>query len=126
MLNPATSSSVHTQTASRTQDTAVFRNHDAYDAAFLDESVPLRGASHAEVARYAVEVPMRYSECFAILADGRKVPLANKRQFLAWSGARDDCLALFDAHGQQIKARSAATARQPQSYVAIDGAIFSA
>ena len=91
MLNLATNSNAQIHPARRPQDSAVFRNNDRYDAAFLDQSVPLRGASHAEVTRYSVEVPMRYSECFAILTDGTKVPLANKRQFLAWAGARDDC-----------------------------------
>tara|TARA_R110002096_G_scaffold154_11_gene806 strand:- start:11996 stop:12376 length:381 start_codon:yes stop_codon:yes gene_type:complete len=125
MLNLATNSNAQIHPARRPQDSAVFRNNDRYDAAFLDQSVPLRGASHAEVTRYSVEVPMRYSECFAILTDGTKVPLANKRQFLAWAGARDDCSVMFNANGQHVEAQAAATSRRPQSYVAIDGAIFS-
>jgi len=55
-------------------------------AAFLDRAIPLSGASHADVVEYSVDTPMRYAECFARLADGRKVRLKNSRQFLAWSG----------------------------------------
>ena len=68
---------------------------------------------------------MRYSECFAILTDGSKVPLANKRQFLAWSGARNDCSVMFNAGGQHVEAQAATTSRRPLPYVAIDGAVFS-
>ena len=55
-------------------------------AAFLDRAIPLMGASHAEVVEYSVDIPMRYAECFAKLADGRTVRLKDSRQFLAWSG----------------------------------------
>jgi hypothetical protein len=55
-------------------------------AAFLDRAIPLNGASHAEVVEYSVDIPMRYAECFAKLADGRTVRLKDSRQFLAWSG----------------------------------------
>ena len=51
----------------------------------LDELLPLRGASHRDVVRYIVEIPMRYAECFALLRDGRKVGLADKRKFVGWS-----------------------------------------
>ena len=43
--------------------------------AALDEAIPLQGASHADVAEYRVEIPMRYAECLAVLRDGRKVGL---------------------------------------------------
>ena len=51
----------------------------------LDELIPLRGASHAEVVEYCVEIPMRYAECCALLADGRKVKFVDCRKFLGWS-----------------------------------------
>ena len=51
----------------------------------LDSLIPLRGASHAEVVEYRVEIPMRYAECCAILADGRKVKFVEPRKFLGWS-----------------------------------------
>ena len=55
-------------------------------AAFLDRTIPLIGASHADVIEYSVDVPLRYAKCFARLADGRKVRLQDSGQFLAWSG----------------------------------------
>ena len=55
-------------------------------AAFLDRAIPLNGASHADVVEYSVDTPMRYTECFATLADGRNVRFKDSRQFLAWSG----------------------------------------
>jgi len=53
-------------------------------AAFLDRAIPLNGASHADVVEYSVDTPMRYTECFARLADGRDVRFKDSRQFLAW------------------------------------------
>ena len=54
-------------------------------AKILDSLIPLRGASHADVVEYRVEIPMRYAECHAILADGRKVRFVEPRKFLGWS-----------------------------------------
>ena len=51
----------------------------------LDTLIPLRDASHADVVEYRVEIPMRYAECNAILADGRKVKFVAPRKFLGWS-----------------------------------------
>ena len=51
----------------------------------LDSLIPLRGASHADVVEYRVEIPMRYAECLAVLADGRKVKFVEPRKFLGWS-----------------------------------------
>ena len=56
-----------------------------YAKSLLDEVIPLKDASHADVVSYAVEIPMRYAECFAVLASGRKIPLADNRQFVGWS-----------------------------------------
>lgn len=53
---------------------------------YLDQVIPLKHASHADVVSYTVEIPMRYAECFAVLRDGRKVPLADRRRFIGWSG----------------------------------------
>ena len=63
--------------------------------ALLDDLIPLMGASHAEVAEYLVEVPLRYAQCFARLHDGRKVPLSHARKFLGWSEVGDDRALLF-------------------------------
>ena len=46
-------------------------------AEFLDQAIPLKGASHADVVSYSVEIPMRYAEVLATLADGSKVKLKN-------------------------------------------------
>jgi hypothetical protein len=51
----------------------------------LDSLVPLRNASHADAVEYRVEIPMRYAECMAILADGRKAAFLEPRNFLGWS-----------------------------------------
>ncbi len=73
--------------------------------AFLDAALPLRTGSHGDVVRYCVDIPMRFAECFAILKDGRKVPLANKRSFIAWTGHAPRCEMLFEAHGLRIAAQ---------------------
>lgn len=54
-------------------------------ADLLDRIVPLRGASHADVVAYSTDVPMRYTEVFALLADGRQVRLREPRQFAGWT-----------------------------------------
>ncbi len=73
--------------------------------AFLDAALPLRTGSHGDVVKYCVDVPMRFAECFAILQDGRRVPLANKRSFVAWTGRAPRCAMLFEVHGLRIEAR---------------------
>ncbi|NCF14635.1 MAG: hypothetical protein GWP62_04945 [Gammaproteobacteria bacterium] len=54
-------------------------------ARILDKLIPLRDASHVDVVEYRVEIPMRYAECHAILADGTKVRFMDPRKFLGWS-----------------------------------------
>lgn len=66
----------------------------------LDTAIPLRGASHADVVHYGVDIPMRYSECYAKLTDGRIVRLRNARQFVGWSGMNGSRRLLF-ANGEQ-------------------------
>ena len=51
----------------------------------LDNLIPLRNASHADVVEYRVEIPMRYAECYAIMADGSKARFVDSRKFLGWS-----------------------------------------
>lgn len=76
----------------------------------LDRLLPLAGASHADVVRYAVDIPMRYAECFATLADGRTVRLENAGQLLGRTGDECDCLLLF-AIGSRYLLLSAVTGR---------------
>ncbi len=61
----------------------------------LDGFLPLRNASHADVARYSIEIPTRYCECVAALADGRKAELADPRAFVGWSDDGDERSYLF-------------------------------
>ena len=76
------------------------------DAAFLDRSVPLDGASHANVVDYEVVVPMRYAECIATLEDGTRVRFRNPRQFVGWSGPADQRRYLFRDGDRGIEIRT--------------------
>ena len=78
----------------------------AYATDFLDRSIPLQGASHADVVRYSVEIPMRYAECFAELADGRKTGFADKRKFAGWSGYGAQKALLFKNNGLHVEIRT--------------------
>ncbi len=69
---------------------------------FLDRTIPLRDASHADVEQYTVEIPMRKAECFATLKDGRKVRLIERQQFIGWSGYGDEKSLLFRNNGLHI------------------------
>jgi len=71
-------------------------------AKFLDQMIPLNGASHAEAVSYGVDTPMRYSECFAKLADGRVVRLKDSRQFIGWSGMNGSRRLLFRSDAGRI------------------------
>ena len=75
-------------------------------AAYLDQVIPLKGASHADVVSYSVEIPMRYAECFATLRDGRKVRLADRRRFVGWSGDDDKRALLFRKNLLHIELRT--------------------
>ena len=69
----------------------------------LDEAIPLQGASHADVVEYVVEIPLRFAECFAILADGRKVGLQEPRKFVGWSRHDPDRSLLFRSNGKHFE-----------------------
>jgi len=71
-------------------------------AKFLDQMIPLKGASHSEAVSYGVDTPMRYSECFAKLADGRVVRLKDSRQFIGWSGMNGSRRLLFRSDAGRI------------------------
>ena len=72
------------------------KRQEAEDAvAVLDELIPLRNASHADVLEYCVDIPIRYAECFARLTDGRKVALQEPRKFVGWSGHNANRSLLF-------------------------------
>ena len=97
---------------------------------FLDQVLPLKGASHADVDHYGVDIPMRYSECYAKLVDGRVVRLRDTRQFVGWTGVNGSRRLLFVEDGKEIELRRAPTRgfeiNPPQSgckYVARDGSL---
>lgn len=75
-------------------------------AAYLDQVIPLKDASHADVVSYTVEVPMRYAECFATLRDGRKVRLTDKRRFIGWAGDDENRALLFRKNLLHIELRT--------------------
>lgn len=85
----------------------------------LDELIPLVGASHAEVAEYRVDIPMRYAEVVARLFDGRIARLLDARQFLGWRGYDANPSMLFTAKGRQIVVGNAA-----EKYIARDGSLL--
>jgi len=80
-------------------------------AIFLDRTIPLDGASHAEVVEYSVDVPLRYAQCFARLADGRTVRLRDASQFLAWSGWEGKRSFLFQSGRRRIEIQTDARDR---------------
>lgn len=69
----------------------------------LDDLIPLRGASHTEVAEYSVEIPFRNAECFALLRDGRKVGLAEPWKFVGWSSYEPSRTLLFLVNGAHLE-----------------------
>lgn len=71
-------------------------------AKFLDQIIPLTGASHTEVVDYLVSVPMRYAEVVARLANGRTARLANAKQFLGWRGYGSNPTMLFACGDRRV------------------------
>lgn len=71
-------------------------------ARYLDEIIPLLGASHTEVVDYLVSVPKRYAEVRARLANGGTARLANAKQFLGWRGYGVNPTMLFACGGQRV------------------------
>jgi len=69
----------------------------------LDELIPLHGASHSDIVEYSVEVPFRYAECFAVLADGRKVRFLDPRCFVGWSSHAPSRTLLFRVNGTHLE-----------------------
>ena len=112
----------------------------------LDQLIPLRNVSHADVTAYTVETPMRYSECFATLADGAKAGLVNRRQFVGSRNNRFDQSLLFASRGMLVEistgrscghaavaaqsiairlpGEAANADRRSRSYIAVDGSLI--
>jgi len=71
-------------------------------AQYLDQLVPLQGASHRDVVDYAVTVPMRNAELRARLANGSTTRLIDSRQFLGWQGYGANPTLLFNCGDRQV------------------------
>ena len=80
-------------------DTGLLEN----TARILDNLVPLRNASHADVVEYRVQIPMRSAECVAVLADGRTAKFVEPRKFLGWSSHEERRSLLFRHHGMTLE-----------------------
>ena len=100
------------------------------DTTQLDQLLPLKNASHADVAHYGVDIPMRYSECYAKLKDGRTVRLRNARQFKGWVGMNGSRRLLFNGAQDPIELKRApdrgfqvGNAQKGCQYVARDGSL---
>jgi hypothetical protein len=84
------------------QEIVVTRLERQHAAKYLDEIIPLLGASHTEVVDYLVSVPKRYAEVRARLSNGRTARLADARQFLGWRGYGANPTMLFNCDGQRV------------------------
>lgn len=102
-------------------------------AAYLDAKLPLVGARHADVERYFIATPMRYTQCFAELADGRIVKFRDARKFVGWSGEEQERSYLFSCTNCRIIINTAdgryqvedpAQATGVRKFVGRDGALF--
>ena len=82
----------------------MLQSHESPHAvSLLDDLIPLRGASHADVVEYSVEIPLRNAECFALLHDGRKVGLAEPWKFIGWSSYAPSRTLLFRVKGAHLE-----------------------
>ena len=91
-------------------------------AQYLDELIPLRGASHTEVIDYLVSVPMRYAEVRARLANGRTARLVNARQFLGWLGYGANPTLLFECGERRVVVETSNNANtSATTFIARDG-----
>jgi malate synthase len=74
-----------------------------YATQFLDDAIPLKDASHADVVNYRVETVWRKAECIATLNDGSEAKLRNSWQFVAYSGRETKRSLLFRNNGLHIE-----------------------
>ncbi|MEQ8954096.1 MAG: malate synthase G, partial [Gammaproteobacteria bacterium] len=70
---------------------------------FLDQSVPLSGAKHRDVANYVLDKSGDASILIAQLADGSTVGLAKPEQFAGFRGQPDPELILLENNGLHIE-----------------------
>ena len=84
-----------------TRGAAVIR----YAAAFLDRTIPLEGASHADVNSYGLDHNGGSASFVASMAGGGTIPLAKPRQFAGYAGGGGKCTYLFRNHGLHLELR---------------------
>ena len=82
-----------------TRGAAVIR----YATGFLDRTIPLDGASHADVNRYGLDRNGGAASFVASLAGGGTVGLATPEQFAGFAGDGGCCTYLFCNHGLHIE-----------------------
>ena len=74
-----------------------------YATKFLDDSIPLNGASHGDVVAYSARTIWRKAECIATLKDGREVKLLDSWQFAGFTGRDPLRSMLFINNGLHIE-----------------------
>jgi len=100
----------------------VKRRERKLTAQYLDELIPLHGASHTEVVDYRVSVPFRYAEVRARLANGATARLADTRQFLGWLGYGANPTLLFKCGERQVVVETGSKASLTRNlFIARDG-----
>jgi len=72
-------------------------------ADILDRTIPLVGASHADVIDYSIVIPMRYAECVANLIGGGQTRFRNPRQLTGWSGPAERRTFVFQSGNRGIE-----------------------
>ena len=91
-------------------------------AQYLDQLIPLSGASHTEVVDYLVSIPTRYAEVRARLANGRLARLADAKQFLGWRGYGANPTLLFGCGEQRVIVETGSKQEfANESFIARDG-----
>ena len=105
----------------------VQRETDAQSDAvrLLDQVIPLKDGSHADVVRYVVEIPMRYAECFAMLKSGRKVAFRDRRRFIGWTRDEQQPSYLFRKNLLTIEVRTSDTGEHAVADVVLESAVRS-
>ena len=74
-----------------------------YATAFLDRTIPLDSASHADVASYAVDESHEPTAIMATLADGRVVQPQDTASFVGFCRDGSRCSYLFRHHGLHVE-----------------------
>ena len=74
-----------------------------YAAAFLDRTIPLDGASHADAASYEIDESHEPTAIMATLVDGRVVHPQDAKSFVGFCRSGSRCSYLFRHHGLHVE-----------------------